>query len=95
MMIILPLVGLMKKAEMLQSPKFHVSRTRLIIYNLPKTMTTEEVKLLKDVKNGKVFIKKHSHGVGFVDFKEHEHVLVALRVLNNNLVYKPLPSCLS
>ena len=31
---------------MLQSPKFHVSRTRLIIYNLPKTMTTEEVKKL-------------------------------------------------
>ncbi|CAL9064069.1 unnamed protein product [Musa banksii] len=94
-----------KKAEMLQSPKFHVSRTRLIIYNLPKTMTTEEVrklcvnavvflasklkpviqKLMKDVKKGNVFIKKHSHGVGFVDFKEHEHVLVALRVLNNNL----------
>ncbi|CAL9190706.1 unnamed protein product [Musa hybrid cultivar] len=74
-----------KKAEMLQSPKFHVSRTRLIIYNLPKTMTTEEVRKLCDVKKGKVFIKKHSHGVGFVDFKEHEHVLVALRVLNNNL----------
>ncbi|THU63800.1 hypothetical protein C4D60_Mb01t19670 [Musa balbisiana] len=95
-----------KKAEMLQSPKFHVSRTRLIIYNLPKTMTTEEVKklcvnavvsraskqkpviqkvkLLKDVKKGKVVIKKHSRGVGFVDFKEHEHALVALRVLNNN-----------
>ncbi|CAL9147455.1 unnamed protein product [Musa hybrid cultivar] len=31
-----------KKAEMLQSPKFHVSRTRLIIYNLPKTMTTKK-----------------------------------------------------
>ncbi|XP_009399368.2 uncharacterized protein LOC103983805 isoform X1 [Musa acuminata AAA Group] len=95
-----------KKEEMLQSPKFHVSRTRLIIYNLPKTMTTEEVKklcvnavvsraskqkpviqkvkLLKDVKKGKVVIKKHSRGVGFVDFKEHQHALVALRVLNNN-----------
>ncbi|URD74547.1 hypothetical protein MUK42_37330 [Musa troglodytarum] len=54
-----------KKAEMLQSPKFHV-------------------KLLKDVKKGKAFIKKHSRGVGFVDFKEHEHALVALRVLNDN-----------
>nr|XP_018682764.1 PREDICTED: RNA-binding protein 28 isoform X2 [Musa acuminata subsp. malaccensis] len=95
-----------KKEEMLQSPKFHVSRTRLIIYNLPKTMTTEEVKklcvnavvsraskqkpviqkvkLLKDVKKGKVVIKKHSRGVGFVDFNEHQHALVALRVLNNN-----------
>uniref|UniRef100_A0A804HSC5 RRM domain-containing protein n=1 Tax=Musa acuminata subsp. malaccensis TaxID=214687 RepID=A0A804HSC5_MUSAM len=60
-----------KKAEMLQSPKFHL---KPVIQ-----------KLMKDVKKGKVFIKKHSHGVGFVDFKEHEHVLVALRVLNNNL----------
>lgn len=32
--------------EMLRSPKFHVSRTRLIIYNVPKTMTFEEVKRL-------------------------------------------------
>jgi nucleolar protein 4 len=31
---------------MLQSPKFHVSRTRLIIYNLPKTMTINDVKKL-------------------------------------------------
>ncbi|CAL9759836.1 unnamed protein product [Musa acuminata subsp. burmannicoides] len=60
-----------KKAEMLQSPKFHLKPV------IQKPM--------KDVKKGKVFIKKHSHGVGFVDFKEHEHVLVALRVLNNNL----------
>ncbi|WOK98077.1 RNA-binding protein 28 isoform X1 [Canna indica] len=95
-----------KKTEMLQSPKFHVSRTRLIIYNLPKTMTPEEVKklcvnavvsraskqnpviekvkILKDVKKGKVTMKKHSRGVAFVDFKEHQHALVALRVLNNN-----------
>ncbi|RWW15336.1 hypothetical protein GW17_00020829 [Ensete ventricosum] len=42
------------------------------------------VKLLKDVKKGKGVITKHSRGVGFVDFKEHEHALVALRVLNNN-----------
>ncbi|KAG0453799.1 hypothetical protein HPP92_025103 [Vanilla planifolia] len=95
-----------KKAEMLQSPKFHVSRTRLIIYNVPKVMTQKEVKkmcidavlsraskqnpevlkvkLLKDVKKGKASVKKQSRGVAFVDFKEHEHALVALRVLNNN-----------
>ncbi|XP_010931378.1 uncharacterized protein [Elaeis guineensis] len=95
-----------KKMEMLRSPKFHVSRTKLIIYNVPKTMTSEEVKrlcrdavlsrarkqkpnikqvkILKDVKKGKVSVQKHSRGVAFVDFEEHEHALVALRVLNNN-----------
>ncbi|CAD6215021.1 unnamed protein product [Miscanthus lutarioriparius] len=92
-----------RKAEMLQSPKFHVSRTRLIIYNLPKTMTINDVKkLCKEavisratkqnpvirkvniLKNEKKGIQKHSRGVAFVDFQEHEHALVALRVLNNN-----------
>ncbi|XP_072951994.1 uncharacterized protein [Typha angustifolia] len=95
-----------KKTEMLQSPKFHVSRTRLIIYNLPKTMTSmqvtklcrdavlsraskqkpviQKVKLLKDEKKGESGVRKHSRGVAFVDFKDHEHALVALRVLNNN-----------
>lgn len=94
-----------KKEEMLRSPKLHVSRTRLIIYNIPKAMSEEEVKklcidavlsraskqkpvvqkvkLLKDVKKGQVAAKKHPRGVAFVDFKEHEHALVALRVLNN------------
>ncbi|PKU86489.1 RNA-binding protein 28 [Dendrobium catenatum] len=95
-----------KKIEMLRSPKFHVSRTRLVIYNVPKTMTQEEVKkmcidailsraskqnpeiqkvkLLNDDKKKEASTKKHSRGVAFVDFKEHEHALVALRVLNNN-----------
>lgn len=43
-----------------------------------------QVKILKDVKKGKVSVQKHSRGVAFVDFEEHEHALVALRVLNNN-----------
>lgn len=30
----------------LQSPNFHVSRTRLVIYNLPKSMTEKELKKL-------------------------------------------------
>lgn len=30
----------------LQSPKFHVSRTRLIVHNLPKSYTEQEVKKL-------------------------------------------------
>ena len=117
---------------MLQSPKFHVPRTRLIIYNLPKTMTINDVKKLcreavisratrqnpvirkvswsyfclvssplllcsfcdayanafleqvNILKNEKKGVQKHSRGVAFVDFQEHEHALVALRVLNNN-----------
>lgn len=43
-----------------------------------------QVKLLKDVKKGQVVVQKHPRAVAFVDFKEHEHALVALRVLNNN-----------
>jgi nucleolar protein 4 len=91
---------------MLQSPKFHVSKTRLIIYNLPKTMTINDVKklcreavisrahkqnpvirkvnILKNEKKSSSTAQKHSRGVAFVDFQEHEHALVALRVLNNN-----------
>ncbi|KAL6963824.1 hypothetical protein U1Q18_034829 [Sarracenia purpurea var. burkii] len=104
----------MKKRQMLErtkmlklrSPNFHVSRTRLVIYNLPKLMTEKElkmlcvdavtsratkqkpvirqIKLLKDSKKGEVVKKNHSRGVAFVEFTEHQHALVALRVLNNN-----------
>ena len=35
-----------KKMVKLQSPNFHVSRTRLITYNLPKSMTEKELKQL-------------------------------------------------
>ncbi|GAB2247632.1 hypothetical protein Droror1_Dr00007514 [Drosera rotundifolia] len=101
-----------KKTEKLQSPNCHVSRTRLIVYNIPKSMTEKELKelclhavtsratkqnpivrqakILKDekkakVKEGNVKLKNHhSRGVGFVEFEEHQHALVALRVLNNN-----------
>ncbi|XP_068642600.1 uncharacterized protein [Aristolochia californica] len=95
-----------KKMVKLQSPNWHVSRTRLVIYNLPKSMTEKElkklcidavisrackqspvirqIKLLKDVKQGKLVAKNYSRGVAFVELTEHEHALVALRVLNNN-----------
>ncbi|KAM6581515.1 hypothetical protein CsatA_005289 [Cannabis sativa] len=95
-----------KKTTKLQSPNFHVSRTRLVIYNLPKTMNEKElkklcidavisratkqnpvikqVKIMKDMKKGKEVAKHHSRGVAFVEFSEHQHALVALRVLNNN-----------
>ncbi|KAL5790992.1 hypothetical protein ACOSQ2_005880 [Xanthoceras sorbifolium] len=94
------------KMTKLQSPNFHVSRTRLVIYNLPKSLTEKElrklcidavisraskqkpfirqIKFLKNLKNGKVDTKNYSRGVAFVEFTEHEHALVALRVLNNN-----------
>ncbi|GMI88149.1 hypothetical protein like AT2G21440 [Hibiscus trionum] len=95
-----------KKMTKLQSPNFHVSRTRLIIYNLPKSMTENalkqlcidavtsratkqkpvirQIKFLKTVKKGKIVVKNQSRGVAFVEFTEHQHALVALRVLNNN-----------
>lgn len=93
-----------KKMAKLQSPNFHVSKTRVVIYNLPKSMTEKElrklcvdavtskaskqkpvirqIKFLENVKKGKV--KSHSRGVAFVEFAEHQHAIVALRVLNNN-----------
>lgn len=95
-----------KKETKLQSPNFHVSRTRLIMYNVPKSMnekqlkrlcidavtsratkqkpTIRQIKLLKDSNKGKEISKNHSRGVAFIEFTEHEHALVALRVLNNN-----------
>lgn len=36
------------------------------------------------MKKGTVDTKNHSRGVAFVEFGEHQHALVALRVLNNN-----------
>lgn len=35
-----------EKMTKLQSPNFHVARTRLVIYNLPKSMTEKELKKL-------------------------------------------------
>ncbi|KAI7730523.1 hypothetical protein M8C21_006236 [Ambrosia artemisiifolia] len=95
-----------KKATKLKSPNFHVSKTRLIMYNVPKSMNEKQlkklcldavtsratkqkpmirqIKLLKDSIKGKEVSKNHSRGVAFIEFSEHQHALVALRVLNNN-----------
>lgn len=43
-----------------------------------------QIKILKDSKDGKPVKKNNSRGVAFVEFTEHQHALVALRVLNNN-----------
>ncbi|KAL3843426.1 hypothetical protein ACJIZ3_000829 [Penstemon smallii] len=94
------------KTVKLRSPNFRVSRTRLIVYNVPKTMPEKklkqifmdavisratkakpsilQIKILKDSKKGKEGEKGYSRGVAFLEFTEHEHALVALRVLNNN-----------
>ncbi|MCL7036271.1 hypothetical protein MKW94_009521, partial [Papaver nudicaule] len=85
----------------LQSPNFHVSRTRLIVYNVPKTISQKQLKkifidavlsraskqtpVIQQIKflNEKA-AKNYSRRVAFVEFTEHQHALVALRVLNNN-----------
>ncbi|KAG8364347.1 hypothetical protein BUALT_Bualt19G0119400 [Buddleja alternifolia] len=94
------------KMVKLKSPNFRVSRTRLIVYNVPKTMqeqklrkifldavvsratkqkpTLRQIKILQDLKKGKEGEKSRPRGVAFLEFTEHQHALVALRVLNNN-----------
>ncbi|KAL6270084.1 hypothetical protein ACE6H2_026995 [Prunus campanulata] len=91
------------KMMKLQSPNFHVSKTRIFKKNLLKSMTAKELQKLcidaatsratkqkpmiqqvKDVKKGKLVAKNFSCGAAFVEFTEHQHALVALRVLNNN-----------
>ncbi|PIN14032.1 Nucleolar protein fibrillarin NOP77 (RRM superfamily) [Handroanthus impetiginosus] len=94
------------KMAKLHSPNFRVSRTRLIVYNVPKSMkekdlrqlfidavvsratkqkpTIRQIKILKDSKKGKEGEKSRPRGVAFLEFTEHQHALVALRVLNNN-----------
>ncbi|BBN17317.1 nucleolar protein 4 [Marchantia polymorpha subsp. ruderalis] len=89
-----------EKSTKLRSPNFHVSRTRLSVHNVPKGFTEKalkklfieavksraskqqpvikQVKILRDEETGK------ARGTAFVEFTEHQHALVALRVLNNN-----------
>lgn len=43
-----------------------------------------QIKILKDTKKGKEGEKGRPRGVAFLEFTEHQHALVALRVLNNN-----------
>lgn len=43
-----------------------------------------QVKILRDEVNGVPGSGGKSRGAAFVEFAEHQHALVALRVLNNN-----------
>ncbi|XP_024539975.1 RNA-binding protein 28 [Selaginella moellendorffii] len=88
-----------EKATKLRSPNFHVSKTRLAIHNFPRTLSEKDVKQLFTnavvsrarkqrpvIKQVKLLTddKENSRGTGFVEFAEHQHAIVALRVLNNN-----------
>jgi nucleolar protein 4 len=83
----------------LKSPNFAVSTTRLNVRNVPKSWDEGKLKSLfiKAVKaratreNPKVVQVKIlanpsgvSKGIAFVEFKQHDHALCALRELNNN-----------
>ncbi|KAI3899966.1 hypothetical protein MKW92_040457 [Papaver armeniacum] len=94
-----------KKNVRLQSPDFYVSRTRLVVYNFPNTISEkrlkkifedavlsgvseqtpiiQKIKILGQTKNAEA-IKNYPRGIALVEFAEHQHALVALRVLNNN-----------
>ncbi|KAE8724676.1 hypothetical protein F3Y22_tig00009942pilonHSYRG00038 [Hibiscus syriacus] len=54
----------------------------LTSYKAKTCNTTDQV--LKNCEEGKIVVKNQSRGVAFVEFTEHQHALVALRVLNNN-----------
>ena len=50
----------------------------------PRSVFVMKIKILRESKNTNSTRKNSSRGVAFVEFSEHQHALVALRVLNNN-----------
>jgi nucleolar protein 4 len=83
----------------LKSPNFAVSRTRLNVRNVPKSwderklkeLFIEAVKARATKENPKIVQTKiltsptgASKGIAFIEFKNHDHALCALRELNNN-----------
>ncbi|KAL3680177.1 hypothetical protein R1sor_023133 [Riccia sorocarpa] len=89
-----------EKGTKLRSPNFHISRTRLSVHNVPKGLTEKALKklfidavkaraskqhpVIKQVKILRDDVTGKARGTAFVEFTEHQHALVALRVLNNN-----------
>ncbi|XP_066541052.1 RNA-binding protein 28 [Hoplias malabaricus] len=92
----------LKRAK-LKDVNVFVSRTRLCIHNLPRTVDRQrliqlclsaagggkkaritECHVMYDRKPVRGEVTGRSLGYGFVEFKEHEHALQALRNLNNN-----------
>ncbi|GMH39129.1 hypothetical protein BSKO_07027 [Bryopsis sp. KO-2023] len=86
--------------EKLKDPNCFVSMTRLMVRNLPRSMTSKELgKLFSEavVERAKDAKPEVKHAIvltdsekgktqcrGFVEFMEHEHALAALRQLNAN-----------
>lgn len=89
--------GQHEKNQKLANPNFHVSRTRLCIRNLPKTLTEDQLRAIfkkasDDVPGKTAFHQvkvvrdkerdNSSRGYGFVEFSDHIHAKSALAVLN-------------
>ena len=88
-----------ESAMKLKSPNFAVSKTRLNIRNVPKNWDERKLKdlFIKAVKSRatkespkivqvKILTNPSgaSKGIAFIEFKQHDHALCALRELNNN-----------
>uniref|UniRef100_A0A667ZQH8 RNA binding motif protein 28 n=1 Tax=Myripristis murdjan TaxID=586833 RepID=A0A667ZQH8_9TELE len=91
------------KRNKLRDINVFVSKTRLCVHNLPKSVDNKKLKALclqaakgqkgvfitecrvmYDKKPEKGQVLGQSLGYGFVQFRDHEHALSALRHLNNN-----------
>ncbi|KAI3887094.1 hypothetical protein MKX03_009738 [Papaver bracteatum] len=86
------------KNDKLQSPDFHISRTRLAVYDFPMTISEKQLKnLMLDAvvsadskqtlviqQDAKASNKQLKRGTAFVEFSEHQHALAALKAYNNN-----------
>ncbi|XP_076119315.1 RNA-binding protein 28 isoform X2 [Alosa pseudoharengus] len=92
----------LKRAK-LRDLNIFVSKTRLCVHNLPKSVDQKrlrglciqaagggkavwitECRVMYDRKPERGQVMGQSLGYGFVEFREHEHALKALRHLNNN-----------
>jgi len=91
-----------EKKRKLKKPHMFISPTRLSVRNLPKSVGDKELRdlfkqgvlaqdpaALPAIRQAKVVLddQNKSKGFGFVEFKKHEHALLALRDLNNNPQY--------
>lgn len=89
--------GQHEKNTKLANPNFHVSRTRLCVRNLPKTMTEDQLRSMftKASENVPGRVAFHqvkivrdkersnaSRGYGFVEFSDHVHAKAALEAIH-------------
>jgi nucleolar protein 4 len=89
--------GQHEKNMKLANPNFHVSRTRLCVRNLPKTLTEDTLRKMfaKAASSAPGHIGFHqvkvvrdkergnaSRGYGFVEFSDHVHALAALEAIH-------------